>query len=128
MENKSEKEILCRDLSYDIIGAAMELHTTLGPGFNEKIYEEAFCIELQNRHIGFVRQKAINVNYKGIRIGDYVLDLVVEDKIVLELKATIEHNSVFEAQIYSYLRATELRLGLLLNFGLSKLTHKRIVN
>ncbi|MBI5116839.1 GxxExxY protein [Candidatus Poribacteria bacterium] len=128
MEVKSEKELLCGDLSYEIIGAAMEVHNALGPGFTENIYEEALCVELGNRRIKLDRQKAIMVNYKGVNVGDYVLDMIVEGRIILELKATTEHSPIFDAQIYSYLRATGLKLGLLINFGAQKLSHKRIVN
>jgi len=123
-----EQKILYKELSYDIINAAIQVHNGLGPGFSEKIYEEALCIELMNKHLQFERQKTIHVLYRDMKIGEYNVDLVIEGKILVELKATAEHNSLFEAQVYSYLRATGLRLGLLLNFGTRKLTHKRIVN
>jgi GxxExxY protein len=124
----SEARILYKELSYEIINAAFAVHNSLGPGFSERIYEEALRLELQQRNIMFERQKPINVYYRDVKIGEYVLDVVVAGKVILELKATTEHNSLFQAKLYSYLKATGLRLGLLINFGMQKLSHKRVVN
>lgn len=122
------QRIFFKELSYEIINAAIKVHNALGPGFTEKIYEEALCIELQNKRLSFERQKMIDVSYENSKIGEYFLDLVVEGKILVELKAVAEHHSLFEAQVYSYLKATKLKLGLLINFGTQRLTSKRIVN
>ncbi len=84
--------------------------------------------ELNHQGIEFERQKAVNVSYKGEVIGEYRLDFVIEDKIVLEIKAVSEMTPLFEAQIYSYLKAAGLKLGILLNFGEKSLVAKRIVN
>lgn len=124
----NEKKIIHKELSYEIVNAGIQVHNALGPGFTEKVYEEALCIEFQHKGLNFERQKRIDVSYRGIKVGDYITDIVIEDKILLELKATTEHHPLFDAQIYSYLKATELKLGLLFNFGTRKLTHKRIVN
>lgn len=121
-------EIVYKELSYQVMAAIYEVHSTLGSGYPENIYEEALCKELKARDIAYQRQKPIEVSYKGDKVGDYRLDLVIEGKIILELKAVSELNDVFEAQLYSYLKATGLKLGLLVNFGKKKVEYKRIVN
>ncbi len=124
----NEDKILFKDLSFRIIKACIEVHSTLGPGYPEKIYEEATCIELGKGVMDFERQKLIEVFYKGEKIGEYRLDLVVDGKIILEIKAVTELNGVFESQLLSYLKATGMKLGILINFGGKKLEFKRIVN
>ena len=121
-------KIVYKDLSYKIMSAAYEVHKVLGPGFSENIYEEALAKELNHQGIEFERQKAVNVSYKGALIGEYRLDFVVEDKIILEKKAVSEMTALFDAQVYSYLKAAGLKLGILLNFGRKSLASKRIVN
>ena len=118
-------EILYKDLTYAIIGAAMEVHRILGPGFLEAVYEKALEIEFGARDIPFVCQKRLHVSYKGQIVGDYVADLVVDDKVIVELKAVKMLTNVHEAQLINYLKATDLRVGLLINFGASSLEHER---
>jgi GxxExxY protein len=120
--------IIYKELSYVIIEACMEVHKVLGPGYTEKIYEEALIREFKKRNLAFERQKLIEIPYKGEKIGEYRLDIVVDSKIILELKAVSDINSTFEAQLFSYLKATGFKLGILLNFGKKKLEFKRIVN
>ena len=120
-------EIVFKDLSYAIVGAAMEVHRILGPGFLEAVYEEALAHELGLRGISFQQQLRLPVQYKGRVVGDYVADLVVEDGIVVELKAVSGLTRAHEAQAHNYLAATGLRLALLLNFGEASLRQKRIV-
>ncbi|MBS4016147.1 MAG: GxxExxY protein [Candidatus Latescibacteria bacterium] len=108
------------------MGAAFEVHKTLGPGYTENIYEEAFVQELESRKLRFSRQKNIKVLYKGKQIGEYKLDMIVEDKIILELKAVSAMNELFESQLISYLKATGMKLGIIINFGTKKVTYKRI--
>lgn len=120
--------IIYKELSYLIIEVCMEVHKILGPGYIEKIYEEAVIREMEKRNIAFERQKLIEVLYKGDKIGEFRLDIVVDNKIILELKAVAELNSIFEAQLYSYLKATNSKLGILINFGKKKLEFRRIVN
>ena len=120
-------DILFKELSYKIVGAAMEVHRVLGPGFLEAVYEAALAHELTLRGIRFERQKRLPVHYKGQLIGDYVADLVVGDQIILELKAVSKLSRVHEAQAHNYLAATGLRLAILLNFGEPSLQQKRIV-
>ena len=118
-------EILYKELSYAIVGAAMEVHRVLGPGFLEAVYEEALCIEFSTRDIPFARQKRLHVSYKGQIVGDYVADLVVDEKVIVELKALKALTNVHEAQLINYLKATDVRVGLLINFGASSLEHER---
>ena len=112
-----------------IIGAAIEVHRHLGPGFLERIYQDALCFELQQRQLGFEREKAVIVRYKSIAIPGQRIDLIVDGCVVVELKAASRIDSVHEAKLISYLRTTGLRVGLLLNFNAPTLRGglKRIV-
>jgi GxxExxY protein len=113
----ANKNLLFPELSYRIMRAVFEVHNHLGPGFTEDIYEEALALELASQAIPFERQKQIQVKYKDRMVGNYRLDLVIENKIILELKAVSELNDIFQAQLHSYLCATGLQLGILINFG-----------
>ena len=110
-------------LTRRIISAALEVHSLLGPGLLETIYEQALCHELELRGIGFERQAPVVVTYKGRSIAGQVLDLLVEKEVVVELKAVRKLPEVATAQTLSYLRATGLRRALLLNFGESRLAN-----
>jgi GxxExxY protein len=105
----------------------MEVHTVLGPGFLESVYQTALAHEFQLRGISFEEQKLLPVSYKGIAAGNYVADFCVEDKIIVELKAIAKSLPVHEAQAVNYLAATGFRLALLINFGRKSLEHKRLV-
>jgi len=120
-------ELLHKDLSYAIIGAAMEVHRILGPGFLEAVYQAALAHELTQRGIIFKQFKKLPVYYKGVLVGDYEADFVVEDKIVLELKAVSAFHPQHEAQALNYLAATGFRLAILLNFGAGSLQHLRLI-
>jgi len=120
-------EILYKELSYAIIGAAMEVHRILGPGFLEAVYQAALAHELTQRGIRFEQFKRLPVYYKGVLVGEYEADFVIEDKIILEIKAMSKLHPKHEAQAHHYLAATGLRLAILLNFGASSLQHQRIV-
>ena len=111
------------ELTESIIGAAIEVHRVLGPGLLESIYEEALCHELHLRDVRVERQKAIDVQYKGIVIKGQKLDLLVEGQVVVELKCVSRLPEVAVAQTLSYLKATGLNRALLLNFG-----EQRLVN
>ena len=122
------KGIIYRDLSYRVMQAIFEVHSTLGPGFVESVYEEALAYEMELRGIPFERQKAVTVCYKGRNVGNHRLDFVVEDKIILELKAASVLTDVFRQQTLSYLKATGLKLGILVNFGTPRVEYTRIAN
>ena len=123
-----EKEILYRKEVYEIVGVAMEVHNTLGPGFLEAVYQEAMEIELAERGIPFDAQKPIKIGYKGhILKKEYAPDLLIYGKIVVDVKALQKLSGKEEAQIINYLKATKMRVGLLLNFGAPSLEWKRFV-
>ncbi len=106
------------ELTGAVIGAAIEVHKALGPGLLESAYEECLCRELQERKISFVRQKSLPVTYKGVKLDcGYRLDVVVEDAIVLEVKACSEIEEIHQAQLLTYLKLSGLNVGLLLNFN-----------
>ena len=119
--------LLYEEFSRDIIGAAMEVHKTLGPGFLEAVYEHALAVEFASLQIPFTRQAPISITYKQEPIGEYRADFLVFDKIVIEIKATSRLIPEHEAQALHYLAATQLRLALLLNFGSRSLQIKRII-
>jgi len=103
-------------IAYQTIGAALEVHRYLGPGFLEGIYEAALAIELEKRHIAFQRQVAIGIQYKGVKIGGSHLDLLIEKRLIVELKAVESLLPIHKAQVLSYLKAVNEPLGLLINF------------
>ena len=108
-------------LAHAVIGAALEVHRLLGPGFLESVYEEALCLELNLRGIPFRRQVPVNVEYKGQRIGEARLDLLVADRLIVELKAVETVPPVHLAQVLSYLKTSGLQLGLLITFNVPTL-------
>ena len=109
------------DMTKRIIGAAIEVHRQLGPGLLESIYEEALCHEFTLRQIRFERQVAVDVLYKDIRIQGQRIDLLIEGEVVVEIKSLKLLPDVASAQVLSYLKATGLRRGLLINFCVGKL-------
>jgi len=121
-----KKDLLYPELSYRIMQAVFEVHNHLGPGFTEDIYENALALELDLQHIPFERQQQIQVHYKDRFVGTYRLDMVVDRKIILELKAVASLNEIFRSQLDSYLRATGLQLGILINFGSKRVQSDRI--
>ncbi len=122
---KTGKDLRGRGVTQRIIGAAIAVHRVLGPGFLESIYEEALAVEFALNGIAFVRQKPIPLFYKDHQIGEHRLDLLVEDSIVVELKAIRALEDIHFAIGRSYLKATGLHDGLLLNFATIPLTIKR---
>ena len=118
------------ELTGIIIGAAMEVHKHWGPGLIESIYEKSLAVELEKRAIPFKRQLKLELNYKGVVLDeDFRLDLIIGDKVVVELKVVKELAPIFDAQLLTYMRLTECRVGLLMNFNVPVLTDgiKRLV-
>jgi GxxExxY protein len=115
--------------TYDIVGAAMEVHRFLGQGFLESVYQEALELELKNRKIPYVPQKQIEIYYKQQLLTKlFIADLYCYDGIIVELKAVSAILPVHEAQIINYLKATKKELGIIINFGTDSLEYKRYLN
>ncbi len=110
-------KLIHEELSYQIRGALFEVYNQLGPGFREETYKIAVVSELQQRGIPVEREVSIDIIYKGLPIDRYRLDIVVDEKVIIELKAVDELHPRHAAQLLSYLKASGLRLGLLVNFG-----------
>ena len=107
-----------------IIGAAYDVYNILGFGFMEKVYENALALELKERGLHVVQQQPIPVLYRGHVVGDYAADLVVDGRVIVEVKAVSSLSKVHEVQLVNYLKATEIEVGLLMNFG-TELEFKR---
>jgi GxxExxY protein len=120
-------EILFKELSYAVVGAAMEVHRALGGGFLEAVYQAALAYEFKLRNIPFEEQVHLPVYYKGQLVGEYIADFVIDGKIILEIKAVAEIKEAHRAQAINYLAATGFELAILLNFGAEKLQHERLV-
>jgi GxxExxY protein len=120
-------ELIHARLSEQIIGCAIRAHKALGPGFLEKIYEEALCLELAKAGLRVERQKLVIVTYEGRPIGEHRLDLLVEDKVVVELKSCKGIEDIHLATARSYLKATSPDLALVINFARPTLDIKRVV-
>jgi len=128
-EERNLANCIYPDETYAIVGAAMEVHRILGPGFSESIYQEALAIEFERQGIPFEKEKSIIVKYKDIELHNtFRADFVCYQDIIVELKAlestTLEHRS----QVINYLKATGFKLGLLINFGERQLYRRRIIN
>jgi GxxExxY protein len=113
----AEPDKLTDHLAHQVIGAAIEVHRTLGAGLDEALYQAAMCIELRRRDIPFAREVTVNVTYRGEPIGHKRLDFVIAGRMVLELKAIEQLLPVHLAQVRTYLKLTGLQLGLLINFN-----------
>jgi len=124
--NADERRL--EEISGRIIGCAYAVSNILGCGFLEKVYENALCHELRKTGLGIEQQKRIDVCYDGVVVGDYVADLVVENEIIVEVKAVKALDDIHLAQCMNYLKATRQKLCLLLNFGNPRVAIKRVVN
>lgn len=117
-----------KELTHKIIGSAMKVHSTLGNGFQEVIYQRALAIEMDKNGLSFAREMEMEICYDGIQIGTRRVDFFVEDKIMVELKALIKLEDVHLAQAMNYCQAYDLPIGLLINFGSKSLEFKRVYN
>ncbi|MEQ8689038.1 MAG: GxxExxY protein [Imperialibacter sp.] len=120
--------MIYEELTHRIIGCAMKVHTFLGNGFQEVIYQRALAIEMEKQGLGYAREMEMTIYYEGIDIGTRRVDFFVEDKIMVELKAVIELNDNHLNQCRNYLEAYNLPVGLLINFGSRSLQYKRVYN
>ncbi|HEC98018.1 MAG TPA: GxxExxY protein [Nitrospirae bacterium] len=121
------KKILYKDLSYEIVGLAMQVHNKLGYGFLEKVYENALMVQFRGKEIKAKQQAPITVYFDREVVGDYYADILVEDKIIIELKTAEKISGAHRAQVLNYLKATGLQLAILLNFGKEKLEYERFI-
>jgi GxxExxY protein len=115
------------ELTYKINGAVFEVNRILGAGFLEKVYENALVLELEKQGLKAESQVPISVIYKGNVVGEYTVDILVEDKVILELKAADKIQKIYEAQLLNYLKATGMKIGLLVNFKYPKAEIKRLI-
>ncbi len=121
-------DLIHKEETYKIIGAAMDVHTTLGSGFLEAVYQEALAIEFRIRGVPFKQEKKLEIEYKEQTLSKYYeADFICYDKIIVETKALSELSGIDEAQVINYLKATGLKIGLLINFGAESLEHKRLL-
>ena len=121
-----KEDLKHRELTDKIIAAAIAVHRELGPGFLESIYEEALCVELEAMGIPYERQKAVPIYYRGKKIGEHRLDLLVDNAVVVELKAVKALEDIFFSTERSYMKACGKESGLLFNFAAMPLTVKRV--
>lgn len=123
-----EHGIIYKNESYDIIGACMEVHKNLGCGFLEAVYQEALAIEFNRRKIPFEQEKHLKITYKGtILQKEYIADFICYDQIIIEVKALSKLLPEHLAQTMNYLKITDFKLGLLVNFGTTSLQYKRVL-
>jgi GxxExxY protein len=115
-----------QELTREIIQAAQNVHNTLGYGFLEKVYHNALVLELLKMGLDIASEKPISVHYDGQIVGEYFVDIIVADKVILEIKAVQAVNHAHEAQLVNYLKATDIDVGLLLNFGKSLEVKRKI--
>ncbi len=121
--------VIYKDEAYKIIGAAMEVHRELKNGFLEPVYQEALAKEFCLQNIPFKKESLINIYYKGDKLDKYYkADFICYNEIIIELKALSDLTNEHESQLINYLKATNKKLGILINFGKSSLQHKRIIN
>jgi len=125
MSPAEEEQMDLNEITYKINGAVFEVSRVLGAGFLEKVYENALLIELRKRGLRAESQVPLKVSYKGEVVGEYVVDILVEDAVILELKAVEQIQKIHEAQLLNYLKATGVNVGLLINFKHPKAEIKR---
>lgn len=122
-----EKDFSLQPVTQQLIGSAFEVHNVLGFGFLEKVYQRAMQVELQTRGITVELEPKIQVQFKGVIVGDYAADLLIADKIIVELKTDAVYQSAHEAQLLNELRGTGIHVGYLINFGRERVEYKRLV-
>ncbi|MCD6181908.1 MAG: GxxExxY protein [Candidatus Cloacimonetes bacterium] len=120
-------KLLYPELSYKIVGLAMEVHSKLGPGFLEKVYENALMLLFDREGVFAQEQQAISVHFEEQIVGNYICDILVENDVIFELKTVDAISDIHRAQVINYLKATGKRLGIILNFKTSSLKYERIV-
>ena len=123
----AEKDFSLQPVTQQLLGAAFEVHNVLGYGFLERVYQQAMQVELKARGVKVELEPKIKVQFKGLIVGDYAADLLVEDKIIVELKTDPAYQALHEAQLLNELRGTGIKVGYLINFGRERVEYKRMV-
>ena len=127
VDDNSRSKLLHESTTSAIIGAAFEVHQELGYGFLERVYQRALQVELLRRGASAEIEKRIQVQYKGVVVGDYDADLIVDGCVAVEIKVCVQYDKRDEAQLLNELKATGLKVGLIINFGRTKVEYKRLV-
>jgi GxxExxY protein len=127
IDDEHPSKLLHREITEKIIGAAFEVHRELGYGFLERVYQRALQVELRRAGVSAEIEKRIQVKYKGVVVGEYDADLIVDGCVAVELKVTPQYDKRDEAQLLNELKATGIKVGLLVNFGRAKVEYKRLV-
>ena len=127
IDDEHPGKLLHREITEKIIGAAFEVHRELGYGFLERVYQRALQMELLRAGVSAEIEKRIQVKYKGVVVGEYDADLIVDGCVAVELKVTPQYDKRDEAQLLNELKATGIKVGLLINFGRAKVEYKRLV-
>jgi len=127
IEDEHPDKLLHREVTEAIIGAAFDVHSELGYGFLERVYQRSLQVELSRRGFSAEIERRIQVKYKGVIVGDYDADLIVANSVVIEIKVNPQYDKRDEAQLLNELKATGLKVGLLVNFGRTKVEYKRLV-
>ncbi len=122
------EKLIYKELSYEIIGSAMKVYNTLGYDYLEKVYEKALTISLKKKRIFVETQTSIKIEFDRVVIGDYICDMLVDELVIVEVKAVNNLSKYRVAQLINYLRGANKKLGLLINFGSDKLEYKRVLN
>jgi GxxExxY protein len=127
IDDFEKPNLLHEEVTGKVIGAAFEVHAQLGYGFLERVYQRALQVELLRRGATAELEKRINVQYKGVIVGDYDVDLLVDDCVAVEIKVAPQYDKRDEAQLLNELKATGLKVGMLVNFGRARVEYKRLV-
>ncbi len=127
VDDEHPDKLLHRATTETIIGAAFEVHQELGYGFLERVYQRALQVELIRRGVAAEIERRIQVQYKGVVVGDYDADLIVADSVAVEIKVNPQYDKRDEAQLLNELKATGIKMGMLINFGRAKVEYKRLV-
>ena len=127
IQTTSRRDYSLQPITQELIGAAFEVHGVLGYGFLERVYQRAMQLELLFRGIKVELEPLIKISFKGVIVGDYAADLLVADKIIVELKVDTAYQAAHEAQLLNELRGTGIKVGYLINFGRERVEYKRMV-
>ena len=124
---QAQRDIRINEVTSAVLKCAFRVSNELGPGFLEKVYENALAVELRDQGLCLLQQPLVEVRYKKHLVGEYIADMIVEDSLVVEIKALARLSDSHQAQVLNYLKATRLKVALLLNFGRARIEYRRLV-